>query len=986
MTSLSKFAVEWPAISALLDEALSLPATEHATWLASLVGERAAHREALRTLLAHRPEVETDDFLREIPQLDIDAADRPAGGLAEGSHVGAYRLISELGRGGMGTVWLAERSDGMMKRRVALKLPRVVWGDAFAERLAREREILATLEHEHIARLYDAGVDAHGRPFLAMEYVEGESIDAYCRAHSLPVRERVALLLQVMAAVSHAHARLIVHRDLKPGNILVTGDAQVKLLDFGIAKLLEGDLTRETALTELSGHALTLDYASPEQIRGEPLGTASDVYSMAVVAYEVLAGARPYRLKRAGAAELEDAIAKVESPSASASATDGRIARQLRGDLDAILNRALKKALAERYSTMDGFASDLRRYLAGEPVEARPDGLAYRTAKFVRRHRLQVSAGALVGVALIAGVTVALWQAHEARLQAQRARAEAATAEAVQGFLEGVFLTNSSDQVDPKKARETTARELLDRGAQRIETELLGAPQARLRLLDSIASMYESMDLVDRQIALRREQLKETRSISGPTSDDSVIVMARLADALAMAEQRQEAAALLRDAAALLDARHDNDSRARFWVEVMQASLDRNPDPRHGLAAAERALAIARHYPPDAGLLLALECQGDNASFIGDYERARQAYAESIRISEEHSPLGAAELALMHGSLAHAQIKLGLFAEAEASQRKGVELARRRGEPQRTHESEVQLAALLYDSGRFRESLEAAEPAWQWAHSAEASMFPQPAHWIKTRYAQMLLYYGRAQDALAATDGDASLTLGPQSEASDLDLTNLNVRAWALTDLGRLKDAREVLDRSHSLLKHANGRLSSTPTGRAERHWLVASGRAAEALADLQASRLAAKQPATPDANAPLQHLTESALFQEEAGHAAVAEKLARAALATIAAGGAVKYQQDREARATFVLGKALMLQQRVDEARPLLERAVSLHLAVYDPQHSRLLADAWRTLAACRKLQGDARGAAQATREAVRIDSRSGVRRAALRDVAFKE
>jgi len=282
MTPLSPFEAHWPAISALLDEALGLPAPERAPWLEGLVGEPSSHREALRALLAHQASVETDDFLNTLPRLDTVHASPPVSGLAAGGSVGAYRLIAEIGQGGMGTVWLAERADGLMNRRVALKLPRIVWGDSFAKRLAREREILATLEHEHIARLYDAGIDAHGRPFLAMEYVDGEPIDAYCRTHALPVRERVALLLQVMAAVSHAHSRLVVHRDLKPSNILVTTDAKVKLLDFGIAKLLEGDSTLRTALTELSGRALTLDYASPEQIRGQPLGTASDVYSLAV--------------------------------------------------------------------------------------------------------------------------------------------------------------------------------------------------------------------------------------------------------------------------------------------------------------------------------------------------------------------------------------------------------------------------------------------------------------------------------------------------------------------------------------------------------------------------------------------------------------------------------------------------------------------------------------------------------------------------------
>jgi len=469
VSPLLKFAADWPAINTLLDEALNLPASEHATWLAGLVGERGAHREALRMLLAQQAEIETDDFLQEIPQLNIDAAQAPAHALSEGSHVGVYRLISEIGRGGMGTVWLAERSDAMTKRRVALKLPRIAWGDAFVDRLAREREILATLEHQHIARLYDAGVDAQGRPFLAMEYVEGESIDAYCRANVPSVRDRIALLQQVMAAVAHAHARLVVHRDLKPNNILVTKDGQVKLLDFGIAKLLEGDRTRETALTELGGRALTLDYASPEQIRGEPLGTASDIYSMAVVAYEVLTGARPYRLKRASAAELEEAIATIEPPLASVSVSDQRVARQLRGDLDSILNKALKKIAGDRYPTMDAFAHDLQRFLDGAPVEARPDGWGYRAMKFIGRYRLQVAATSAVAVALVAGTAVALWQAREA----QRA---AATAEAVQGFIESVFNANSRDQANPEAARATTARELLDRGAERIDRELASAP------------------------------------------------------------------------------------------------------------------------------------------------------------------------------------------------------------------------------------------------------------------------------------------------------------------------------------------------------------------------------------------------------------------------------------------------------------------------------------------------------------------------------
>jgi len=429
MTPLAQLQPHWPALSALLDEALALPVSARADWLSALSGADAEHRTVLAGLLAAQAGTKPDGFLAELPHLpclELNDPAAPAGAvrLDAGTVVGPYRLLRQVGRGGMSTVWLAERADGLVSRRVALKLPHAVWGDAFADRLARERDILASLSHEHIARLYDVGIDTLGRPFFAMEFVDGEAIDAYCSRLALPVRERIALLLQVMAAVAHAHTRLVVHRDLKPSNILVTNEGQVRLLDFGIAKLLEGELTRDTALTELSGRALTIDYASPEQIRGEPLTTSSDVYSMAVVAYELLASARPYRLKRGSAAELEEAIAGVEPQRASEAAPSAPLRRELRGDIDAILNRGLKKSIAERYPSMEAFAEDFQRFLRGEPVQARPDGAAYRAAKFVRRHRLGVALGSALAASVIAGGGFSLWQARVAQQQEKRALLE----------------------------------------------------------------------------------------------------------------------------------------------------------------------------------------------------------------------------------------------------------------------------------------------------------------------------------------------------------------------------------------------------------------------------------------------------------------------------------------------------------------------------------------------------------------------------------
>jgi len=479
---LDSLAARWPEISALLDQALALPAAERDAWLAGLSGAQAELRDTLRLLLERARQVESGSFLGSLPRLPTAlAADEPQPGM----QVGPYRLLSELGRGGMGSVWLAERADGQLKRQVALKLPRLAWGGAMAERLARERDILATLSHRHIARLYDAGVDAQGRPWLAMERVEGVPIDVHCRTLVLPTAERLRLLLQVCEAVAHAHAHLVVHRDLKPSNVLVDAQNQVRLLDFGVAKLMEGDRTAETALTQVSGRALTLDYASPEQIRGEPLGTASDVYSLGVLAYELLAQARPYRLKRGSTAELEEAIAAAEPPRASDVADSPAAKRALRGDLDAILNKALKKDPAERYPTMTALADELLRHLQGHPVLARPESRWYLARKFVLRHRVPVAAMASIVVALSTGLGVALWQSREAQLQAQLAQ-QAADREAASArlYLETLSTVAAWDAGTFAKPGSVPAAVLgkLDE----LERMFRDSPEHRLGLLEAV--------------------------------------------------------------------------------------------------------------------------------------------------------------------------------------------------------------------------------------------------------------------------------------------------------------------------------------------------------------------------------------------------------------------------------------------------------------------------------------------------------------------
>ena len=953
MTPLSPFAADWPAISALLDEALGLPASEHAAWLDGLSGEHAAHREALRTLLAHRSGVETDDFLREIPRFDIGAAtELPGSGVAEGSQIGAYRLIAQIGRGGMGTVWLAERADGMMKRRVALKLPRVVWGDAFAERLAREREILATLEHAHIARLYDGGLDAHGRPFLAMEVVEGQSIDAYCAAHTLPVRERIALLLQVMAAVSHAHARLVVHRDLKPGNILVTQDAQVKLLDFGIAKLLEGDRTRETALTELGGRALTLDYASPEQIRGEPLGTASDIYSMAVVAYEVLTGARPYRLKRASAAELEEAIASVEPALASDGAADPRTVRQLRGDLDSILNKALKKAAGDRYPTMDAFAHDLKRYLDGEPVEARPDGLVYRASKFVRRHRLQVAAGVAVVVALIAGTSVALWQAHEARVSAElarteaaRAQTEAATAKAVQAFIESVFNANSKYQADPKLASATTARELLDRGAERIDKELAAQPEAQLRLFDVLAQMYAGMAANDRSLALYRRSLELATRLRGEDSAAALTAAVGMGSMLEDLDRRDEALATLMKADAVASRRPVDHDVARMNIDSLLARSLYSSDLPKGLERVRRAAVIARELGPSTDGINTLTILGVFANELGHPEEARLALTDAVAWVDKLGVQGV--LPNILSSLAEVQDELGQIEAALATLTRSIALAEQLGDPKSVNFGRYRLARFQYQNRLFRDGVKTAGPESDRlrAVAADPALFDLPAI-VMVNYGRMLVAYGDAARGLEVLDAARAHLRQVPNRLAPL----LAARADALTALQRLPEAGADIGRAVEMMPGTGDRIIQGILAVRRRYW-VATGKAEDALQDLAANPL--KTGETNTAIKRLWRQVDEASLLAAAGHDTQAHAAAAAVLATIEGSPERRYLGDAEAQMTAVLGFALLHEDRVAESVSMLHRALSLHLAQYDAAHSPATAKVRLALAEAQRRTG---------------------------------
>ena len=406
-------------MSRLLDEALPLDEAGRRRWLADLSPEYQDLAQALRAALLPdaTKSAEVQSFLEIPPNLqDVYAAV----GLQPGANVGPYELLRSLGQGGMAEVWLARRADGAFKREVALKLPLLKeLRQDLAQRFAVERDILASLEHPNIARLYDAGIDANGCPYLAMEYVQGQPLSDWCDAQNLGLSDRLKLFLQVLEAVRFAHEKQVIHRDLKPSNILVTQSAQVRLLDFGVAKLLEGDDADKTSLTSIYGRALTPDYASPELLRGDLVDVRSDVYSLGVLLYELLTGIRPYHLKSAASMGLlEQAIGTLEIKRPSmlrslpasadrAPATDVWT-RQLRGDLDAIALKALDKEPSKRYQSAAAFAEDIERYLARKPIRARPSRIPDRLYKFALRNRsaLAIAAMALAAIIVTVGYTI----------------------------------------------------------------------------------------------------------------------------------------------------------------------------------------------------------------------------------------------------------------------------------------------------------------------------------------------------------------------------------------------------------------------------------------------------------------------------------------------------------------------------------------------------------------------------------------------------
>jgi len=505
MSESNKLVTQWRSVSHLLDEALLLPASERGRWLAELPPDQIHLRETLRHFLELHARIDGEAFLESPAQAPLDAI-TAAPLLSPGATVGPYRVIEEIGSGGMGSVWLAERSDGKPRRRIALKLPRMVWASDLSARLERERDILASLEHPNIARLYDAGLDEQGRPYLAIEYVEGSRITQYCQEHQLDPRRRIELFLQVLAAVQYAHTRLVIHRDLKPSNILVNRNGDVRLLDFGIAKLVEDSRTEGECDLVTATRALTPRYASPEQLRSERLTLVSDVYSLGVVLYELLVGQSPYPVAAKSRAALEIAVmdGAVTPPSRRVASIGGtgdlqltgiRLSRTLRGDLDAIVLKALALDIHGRYASVEAFAADLRRWLDGQPVLASAPSKFTIVQKFVLRNRIAVSLATAATLMILTMTGVAVHQAQKATAESQRA---AATRD---------FLIDMFEGANPELhgGREATVRELLSAAMEKLSGKESEDPEFAAETYAAISTAWLKLgNEANAVIALRK--------------------------------------------------------------------------------------------------------------------------------------------------------------------------------------------------------------------------------------------------------------------------------------------------------------------------------------------------------------------------------------------------------------------------------------------------------------------------------------------------
>ncbi len=750
------------AAMALVDEALDLTPEEREALLAREDLDPQVRAEARRLILA---DARVGGALSGTAAKEAISALEAIGAFAPdceapGTIFGPFRTVSLLGRGGMADVWVAERLDADFVQKVALKVLPARNDEAAASRFRRERQILARLSHPRIAKLVDGGMTSDGRPWLAMELIVGCHLTEHATRHDLDVESRLRLFVETCTGVQFAHAHLVVHRDLKPSNILVTSDGDPKIVDFGIAKLLEVD-EREAGLTRTNERPMTLDYAAPEQIEGGAIATATDVWALGVILHELLTGSRPHGTTGKSPLELQLAILSGlpsrPSSSLAASVADGRpsgsaraLRRTLRGDLDAIVLKALRRDPEERYPSAGALGADVQRYLDRAPVLARGDATRYLLRSLVRRHRVAVAFATAVVVSLIVGLVGTLWQARRAREEARKARV-------AQDFL--VSMLRSFDP-DEAQGRVLTQRDILERGEARV-AELDDQPEVQARLLETFAETWYDFDDYVRAKASAERALAIERRVSGPRSHPVAITLALLGRTALEDQEFAQAAARFEDALPL--ALENEGPDGLLVASIMQ-----------DLGGAKRRLD---DYPEAERLL-------------------RRAFAISTKRLGERDPASVAVMCDFSVVLADE----GRFAEAAELQQRACELmAATKGKDKTdTLRCETNLSRDLIELGRAGE----AEALLKDVEARQIRVFGEEWTDIESTLqwrAYALDHMGRYEEALSVFDASLARYAKDRSPQHAGVARLLARRATTLRHLGRLAEAEETARRSLDL-------------------------------------------------------------------------------------------------------------------------------------------------------------------------------------------
>ena len=950
-------------LAQLADQYLDLGPSEHDGWLTDV---KMAHPQLATALAAM---VDKSDTRRNLPPMSLTMlADEQVEYLefAEGAIVGPYRLLRKIGQGGMGVVWLAEQADGQLSRQVALKLPLQRLDPGLEKRgqrmrFLRERQILSILDHPGIAQLFDAGVTEDGQPYMAMQYVSGQNINDYCNQRNLDLAARIKLFIELLAAVQYAHSVLIVHRDIKPGNIIVTEEGRVVLLDFGVAKLLMPETTLlitpelSGGLTEIAPAALTLDYASPEQVANQNVGTGTDIYSLGIVLYELLAGCRPYRLQRASRAAMEEAILDQEILPPSARVTDAAaknlkltrqaLCRQLKGDLNAILLKALARKPERRYATAREFGSDLEHWLNKEPVSAQPDRIGYRMGRLLRREWKLISALAAVMLILLLTTTLAVLQTIEAnrsnlaaQLSSKNAIEEARKAKAVTAFLKDLFNRSSMGQNNPELERKKTAQDLLDDGARRIKAELHDTPELQIEMMHLMAQLYAQMYLPQRSFDIYEQAVTVARDAYGeksPKTLDEIARQSEYAFAYDNLDLGNQKLAIIQAALPELLASRNID-QLRAAGNIYNALLARNifHNVRESLDNAWQAEQLYGRLPPEEftwGIH-----HGLGVAFFKNFEfdEANKQFLESLRLIPVLNGIETA-VGSQHTWYGMLQNLTGQYQLADAQHRIGYSQERR--SDSKDHLSQTwcmsKYAKFLTQISRPKEALLLTQTGGPDTNEVIRSQLEQ-SHKILFARAMALIRLGPVEQGLRSVE--RAEAIAAKLYGKDAASIIPDERMEAALELGRLDDAKQVLDLAYTELKILNAERSfdSRIYWFEQIRFLIAQHKPQEAMAVLEQARpILVPNGAGLIEQAKLTWLQAS--IEQQTDNHTIAKQRVEAMLSQIIASPQRGYLREWEARLNESLGGSRLAQNDLAGAEAAYSAALAIYKEIFDPATS---------------------------------------------------